>query len=390
MTIDLTAAPPSLALATDTGTSPDDGVTSDATVAVGGLEPGATWQYSTDGGATWQAGTGTSFELVPGTYPAGTVQVRQTDIAGNISSTGTLPAVTIDTGVPVPTPALASDTGVAGDGVTNDATVTVGGLEPGASWQYSTDGGGTWQAGAGTSFELAPGTYAAGTVLVRQTDLAGNASGTGALPAVTVDTGVSVPTLALASDTGVSGTDRVTGDATVTVGGLEPGATWQYSTNGGASWQAGTGTSFELAPGTYGAGVVQVRQTDIAGNQSAGALLGAVTVDTAVASPTVVLAADTGLSASDRVTNDATVTVGGIEPGASWQYSTDGGATWQTGTGTSFELAPGTYGTGVVQVRQIDAAGNVSDTFELPSLTIDISVLPPSGALASDTGVSTT
>ncbi|MFD1960903.1 hypothetical protein ACFSHP_21320 [Novosphingobium panipatense] len=387
VTVDATGPAVPVATFVDSGTQ-GDGITNNGTVSVGGLEPGVTWQYSTDGGATWQTGTGTSFELGSGTYPAGTVQVRQVDLAGNAGGSFTLPALTVDTAAPAALTATIADTGVPGDAITSDSTVTVSGLEPGATWQYSTDSGATWQTGTGASFELAPGSYGAGEVRVRQVDAAGTPGAVFPLPAVTVDTTIAAPTAALATDTGASAGDGLTADATVLVGGLEPGATWQYSTNGGASWQAGTGTSFELAPGTYGAGVVQVRQTDIAGNQSAGALLGAVTVDTAVASPTVVLAADTGLSASDRVTNDATVTVGGIEPGASWQYSTDGGATWQTGTGTSFELAPGTYGTGVVQVRQTDLAGNVSAPAALAPVTIDLTAAPPSLALATDTGTS--
>jgi cyclophilin family peptidyl-prolyl cis-trans isomerase len=42
-----------------------------------------TWSYSLNGGTTWQTGTGNSFTLPEGTYEAGTVQVRQTDYAGN-------------------------------------------------------------------------------------------------------------------------------------------------------------------------------------------------------------------------------------------------------------------------------------------------------------------
>jgi hypothetical protein len=58
------------------------------------------------------------------------------------------------------------------------------------------------------------------------------------------------------------------------VTGLEAGASWQYSTNGGVSWLAGTGTSFDLSSGSYNAGSIQVRQSDIAGNTSIAASLG--------------------------------------------------------------------------------------------------------------------
>ncbi|HEV2516408.1 MAG TPA: VCBS domain-containing protein, partial [Devosia sp.] len=49
-----------------------------------------------DGGTTWDPGTATSFELLPGTYDADDVQVRQTDAAGNTSDEGLLGPVTVD------------------------------------------------------------------------------------------------------------------------------------------------------------------------------------------------------------------------------------------------------------------------------------------------------
>ena len=57
--------------------------------------------------------------------------------------------------------------------------------------------------------------------------------------------------------------------------GLESGATWEYTTDGGTTWNAGIGTSFTLAEGSYGATDVQVRQTDTAGNTSTSVSLGA-------------------------------------------------------------------------------------------------------------------
>ena len=69
------------------------------------------------------------------------------------------------------------------------------------------------------------------------------------------------PVLALEADTGSSDTDRITSNNTILVSGLEEGATWEYSTDQGTSWIAGTGTSFSLADGSYATGQVQARQT---------------------------------------------------------------------------------------------------------------------------------
>ncbi len=54
----------------------------------------------------------------------------------------------------------------------------------------------------------------------------------------------------------------------VEVGRIDAGSRWDYSTDGGASWRPGHGGGFELASGTYRAGDVRVRSTDVAGNES--------------------------------------------------------------------------------------------------------------------------
>jgi Ca2+-binding RTX toxin-like protein len=97
----------------------------------------------------------------------------------------------------------------------------------------------------------------------------------------------------------------------------------------------------------------------------------------APAAPRLTLASDTGSSNSDRLTNNGTITIGGLEAGASWQYSTNGGTTWSTdisATTTSFSVAAGSYATGQVQVRQTDAAGNSSPaTTTFQAFTVDTS-----------------
>ena len=113
-------APPTLTLASDSGT-PGDGMTNSGVVNVTGLESGATWEYSTDGGQSWTPGSGSSLTLAAdGSY---NVLARQTDVAGNLSANSSALAFTLDTQVSV-TLALANDTGTPGDGFTSDATLT--------------------------------------------------------------------------------------------------------------------------------------------------------------------------------------------------------------------------------------------------------------------------
>jgi hypothetical protein len=76
----------------------------------------------------------------------------------------------------------------------------------------------------------------------------------------------------LASDSGISSGDRHTNNSTVRISGLEAGATWQYSLNGGASWLTGSGTTIRGISGD-GHKSVLVKQTDLAGNVSANSQL---------------------------------------------------------------------------------------------------------------------
>jgi peptidyl-prolyl cis-trans isomerase A (cyclophilin A) len=58
--------------------------------------------------------------------------------------------------------------------------------------------------------------------------------------------------------------------ATLPLTDLEPGGAWQYSLDAGKSWAAGSGSSLVVPEGRYGLGDILVRQTDAAGNPSAG------------------------------------------------------------------------------------------------------------------------
>ncbi len=398
--LDATApAAPSLVLKTDSGQSPTDGLTNVGTVMVSGVEANATWEYSTDGGTTWSAGTGSSFTLTAGVHNANSVQARQTDVAGNLSSIAQIAtAITVDATAAAPILALTTDSGQSTtDGITNVSTVTVSGVEANATWEYSTDSGTTWSAGTGSSFTLSAGVHNAGSVQVRQTDVAGNLSSVGQIvPVITVDATAVTPTLALMIDSGSSGSDGITNISTVTVSGVEANATWEYSTDGGTTWSTGTGSSFMLSAGTHNGGSLQVRQTDVAGNLSnVGQIATAITVDATVpVAPSLVLTTDSGQSATDGITNVGTVTVSGVESNATWEYSTDSGSTWIAGTGSSFTLSAGVHITGSVQVRQTDVAGNLSSAGQLATVVI-IDEVPPivtiSGlSLSADTGSSST
>jgi len=266
-------APAALAvsLKLDTGAAGSDRVTKDGTLAFidpvtkkTSVESGATVQFQ-QGESDW----GAAFTPVEG---VNTVKVRQVDKAGNASPASTL-EFTLDRKAPVaPAVSLANDTNVPDDRITSVGTLvaaTTGpaAVEPTASIQYSTTSGKTWTG------SFAPKT-GANAVLVRQVDLAGNASAPTAFTFTYDPDAPAAPQLALAADTGVRKTDRITGDGTLSFANpatkkssLETGATVAYSVlqPDGVTWSEWS-ASFAPADGAI---TVRARQADRAGNVSA-------------------------------------------------------------------------------------------------------------------------
>ncbi|MFA0466610.1 VCBS domain-containing protein [Vibrio breoganii] len=164
-TIDTT--PPAqlgLQLTTDTGSSSSDLITSNGQLTITGQETGAHTLYSVDGGHTWT----NSFTPIEG---SNSVSVKQVDPAGNESKPTGL-TFTLDTKVAAPQVALKTDTGSSNtDHITQHGELEVTGTESGAHIEYSIDGGKTWVDNLGQQVD---GQY---TALVRQTDVAGNVSG---------------------------------------------------------------------------------------------------------------------------------------------------------------------------------------------------------------------
>ncbi|HZV63359.1 MAG TPA: Ig-like domain-containing protein, partial [Telluria sp.] len=145
-------AAPSLATASDGGTL-GDGVTNATTPTItGSAEANASViLYDTDG--TTVLGTATAdgsgaWSIVSSTLSAGshTLTVKQTDQAGNVSSTSTGLALTIDTSAPAapsaPVLSASSDSGALGDNITNaSAPILTGTAEANATVKlYDTNG----------------------------------------------------------------------------------------------------------------------------------------------------------------------------------------------------------------------------------------------------------
>ncbi len=90
---------PTLSLANDTGSIANDGITSNGTVNVSGLESNASWAYSTNGGTNWVVGVGNSVSFsLDGSV---SLMARQTDAAGNVSANSAILSFTLDRTTPL-------------------------------------------------------------------------------------------------------------------------------------------------------------------------------------------------------------------------------------------------------------------------------------------------
>ncbi len=353
-------------LTTDIGLSLSDGITNVASVDVGGLSVGSTWQYSVDAGASWLPGSGSSFALAAGAYAAGDIQAKQIDSAGIGGSPVVLGAITIDLSAPeILTLSLMNDNGVlADDNISNDGSLSIGALEDGARVEYRLGGASAWT----TSFTPSAGTN---SVQVRQTDVAGNVSNPSALLNFTLDRTSPNLTPYLPNDTGVSAADGISsvGDLALRGAGQEA-ITVAYQLDGGVNWQ----DSVILTEGTH---TVRMRQTSIGGNVSVNDF--SFTLDTVPpAAPLVKLKTDSGLRNDDFVTNSGLLTTDSTA--ATVAYSNNAGA-WTT----SFAAVEGAND---VQVNQTDVAGNVSGNTSF-SFVLDTRAPAPLTILSTvDSGVS--
>ncbi|WP_333900954.1 Ig-like domain-containing protein [Enterobacter wuhouensis] len=445
VTVDLTA--PSMgitidSLQNDTGLSASDFITNDSQVVVNGsltaqLGNNEKAQISLDGGATWidLTVTGTAWRYADGrTLTDGTYQyqVRVIDNAGNVGATDSQDVV-IDLTKPaaatITVDSVTQDTGLSGsDFITSDNQISLKGtlgaaLGSGDHAQISLDGGVTW---TDVSVSGLTWTYVDGRTLadgdynyqLRVIDDAGNISATTS-QVVTIDTvapdaSKTIAIDSISDDTGLSGSDFITNDTSLTLHGslgatLADGEYAQISIDGGVTWQnvIVTGNSWYYVDGrTLGNQTYDyyVRVVDAAGNVGSSAHQ-QVTVDTVAPDAAITvtvdnITVDTGFDNNDFLTSSTSYTLNGtlgaeLGAGEYVQVSMDGGTTWvyATVSGTQWRysdtrtLSDGSHN---YQVRVVDQAGNVGAT-TAQDVTVDTQA-PQYGitidSISEDTGQS--
>ncbi len=362
----------------DTGVSATDQITQDKNfnLKLEGQESGSrvTYLVSTDEGKTWQDTTVAQKDLTDGVYQYKAVV---TDTAGNTLETA-VQKVVVDTTTPQAgelTLSDLNDTGVSvTDQITQDKnfTLKLEGQETGSRVTYlvSTDEGKTWQETTVAQKDLTDGVYQYKAVV---TDAAGNTSET-AVQKVVVDTTTPQAgelTLSDLNDTGVSVTDQITQDKNfnLKLEVQETGSrvTYLVSTDEGKTWQETTVAQKDLTDGVYKYKAVV---TDAAGNTSETAVQKVVVDTTAPQAGKLTLSDlnDTGVSATDQITQDNSFTLKLAQPIVigeqaalldHYEVSKDEGKTWQETTADQKDLADGIY-----QYKAIvtDLAGNISES----------------------------
>ncbi len=425
-------------------------ITNADTMQVSGLEAGAQWSYSLDGGGTWNAGSGSSFALPLGDYAATQIQVRQTDAAGNAStSTGKLTSALAITDIDVTAPTVTLTDNLPGTAnrSTGNVAYTLQFSEPvsglaaddfsvtnGALGSISGSGT-TWTVNVSPALGVASGTIGLTLKAGAVSDALGNLNAYVANASQAIDTVAPVapklvtssafnylvnPQVTLQTSLGTVVLELNPEQAPITVanmlayvdGGFYDNTLFHRVINGFMVQGGGFTAGLAYKTPTYGAitlesnnglsnvrGSIAMARTSVADSATTQFFINQVDNTylnySSAASPgyAVFGSVVSGLAVIDSIAQVATTTVGsytnvpvmdvvitslrqsvagssfthvgtlqvsGLEAGAQWSYSLDGGSTWSMGSGSSLALPVGSYAANQIQVRQTDAAGNTS------------------------------
>lgn len=252
---------------------------------------------------------------------------------------------------------------------------------------------------AALSFKTTSATQGDRTLTLSYIDALGNAGATSVIT-LTVDSVISAPVLRLASDDGTNPNDGITTNGTVNVSNIAADSTWSYSTDAGATWTAGSGSSVNLA--SAGVKALLVKATDAAGNTAtstlnftvASALSKTVTISSATDDVSTNGSA-TGVITAGNSTDDTTPTLAGtvsVALAAGESVVVYDGVT-KLGTGTNWTYTPSALSDGAhsfvarVEDSQTSAQGSSSVAVQVRTQTaagLAMKVIDDVGALTGE------
>lgn len=434
VTIDYTApaktGTPDLPAGYDTGRSSTDNNTSVADPKLTGTTTAATTVTVYDAGVQigsyYSATTAWSLALDPLADGSHVITTKARDAAGNLGPISTSITLVVDTVAPpaasLPTlVATTSDTGRSTtDRITTQTKPMFSGTNESKAIIKLYEGGtqlGTYTTKSTTylvpSSLLGEGTH---TVTVTTTDVAGNLGPASTATTFTIDitapAAPSLPVLTLASDTGVSNSDRITKLTRPYLAGTAEGNASVRLYDGavatGTAGIAATGGAYTAYASTTlvnGLHTFSARATDVAGNLSASSASSVITVDTVLPTVTVNQGAD---QADPTTTGPIAFTAMFSEPVAGF-VNTDvtytgtapATATALSGSGLVYDLLAsgmtksGTVIAAITASKVTDVAGNLNTTSTTTDATVtyndvDAPAAPSAPVItaATDTGFS--
>ncbi len=309
---------------------------SGGSIAIGTVSgTGGTLQYSTDGGTTWNAAlptynqTGPAQTIIASVLAANGCRSNTTQVGQTTPGTCTTPSA--------PTGTLAIVNSTCSGCVASGGSIAIGTVSgTGGTLQYSTDGGTTWNAALPTYNQSGP----AQTILASVLGANGCRSNTTQVGQTTPATcaGPSAPTGTLAIVNSTCSNCTVSGGSIAigTVSGT--GGTLQYSTDGGATWNAALPTYNQTGP----AQTILASVLDINGCRSNTTQVGQTTPGacTTPSAPTGTLAI-VNSTCSNCTLSGGSIAIGTVSgTGGTLQYSTDGGTTWNAALPTYNQTGP--------------------------------------------------
>jgi hypothetical protein len=349
-----------------TNPSADPSNQASQTFSLSAAEPGGVLNCKLDGGLsqTCPASPITVGGLIGGPH---TFTATQTDAAGNTSSASTV-AWTVDLLAPA-APTLARSSPTASPTKLTSQSLTYSGIELGASTQCKLDTGNyaPCQASPFTQSSLSEGSH---TLLMTQTDAAGNVSAPSSVTWVVDTVAPSAPSVLRTNPTASLSNST---SQEISFAGTEAGTSLQCKLDSAAY------SACLPSPATYpalgqGPHTILVTQTDAAGNVSAAAGVTWTVDSIAPGAPQI------GFN-RPSVTNVNSATIGytPAESGGTFECSMDSGA-WIPCAGNPVNLTSIPDGGHNYMIRQVDSAGNEGSVDQV-TWVVD-TVPPPKPTLA--------
>ena len=289
-----------------------------------------TYAYSIDGGINW-SGSGLFNGLSTGTY-----DVRISDGANPTCEMVLNSSLTI-TEPPI-MGANVNSSNITCFGSNNGTIIITSPTGGYGTYDYSRDGGTTWQA-SGNFINLTAGSY---NIQIR------DRAHTGCVVTLNPALMITEPDILSATVASTNVTCFGANNGTITISSPLGGyATYGYSINGGTTWQS-SGNFTNLAPGNYN---VRIRD---AINTSCSVTLNPAL---AITQPAILSATLSSSNVTCNSANDGTISITSPLGGyGTYEYTIDGGINWQS-SGSFAALSPGFYN---VQIRDAVNTGCIA------------------------------